>query len=319
MAGAGRWDGAKREGLYVGRFAPSPTGPLHFGSLVAAMGSYLQAKSCHGRWLVRMEDIDPPREVGGAADLILRTLEAYGFVWHGEVVWQSRRREAYRAALDDLCKRGLAYPCTCSRKRQVECQAALSLPTGVYAGTCRGKRISEHQGRQAVRIMVAAEDISFVDRLQGEQRQNLGNEVGDFVVFRADGLVAYQLAVVVDDAAQGITEVVRGSDLLDSTPRQIYLQQALGVLTPRYLHLPVAVNEDGAKLSKQTHAPPLSLSKPLPALWQALDFLGQSPPLELSKGSVEEFWQWAICNWQAEKVSPRISATSVYQHDPSSF
>ncbi len=294
---------------YVGRFAPSPTGPLHFGSLVAAMGSYLRAKSLHGRWLVRMEDIDPLREVRGAADQILRTLEAHGFEWHGPVMWQSSRREAYRSVLDALVKIGLAYPCGCSRKQLAESRAFLQLPAGVYPGTCRGRMVTNARKRLAMRVRVDDAEIAFVDRLQGEQRQDLLREVGDFVVYRADGQYAYQLAVVVDDAAQGITEVVRGSDLLDSTPRQIYLQQVLGLNTPGYLHLPVAVNQDGEKLSKQTHAAPLSHVDPLPALWHALDFLGQGPPVELRKDGVDAFWRWAMAHWRQERV-PACPAVS---------
>jgi len=295
--------------LYVGRFAPSPTGPLHFGSLVAALGSCLRAKSCNGRWLVRMEDIDPRREVPGAADLILQTLDLYGFEWSGEVMWQSNRSDAYQSVLDELGKGGLAYPCGCSRKQLAENRDHLQLPPNVYPGTCRGQSIAKGRRRQAMRVQVDAREITFVDLLQGIQRQNLEQEVGDFVVFRADGQFAYQLAVVVDDAAQGITEVVRGSDLLDSTPRQIYLQQALGLPTPRYLHLPVAVNKDGEKLSKQTHAPPLSLGEPVPALWQALAFLGQEPPAELRGERLETFWQWAINHWRPEKVLPRMAVS----------
>lgn len=301
---------------YVGRFAPSPTGPLHFGSLVAAMGSYLQARYNHGRWLVRMEDIDPLREVDGAADLILQTLDRYGFEWDGEVLWQSDRIEAYRAVLDALCLGGMAYVCGCSRKQQAEDCAALKLPPGVYPGTCRGRSVAAGTGRRAVRLLVKAGEVSFHDRLQGQQRQNLLQEVGDFVLFRADGQFAYQLAVVVDDAAQGISEVVRGSDLLDSTPRQIYLQQVLAMPTPDYLHLPVAVNGAGEKLSKQTHAAPLPSADPLPALWHALDFLGQRPPVELIRGGLDDFWQWAISHWQLENVAPHISATCPSAKDP---
>lgn len=298
-----------KTGGYVGRFAPSPTGPLHFGSLVAAVGSYLRARSCDGRWLVRMEDIDPLREVDGAADLILRTLEAYGFEWDGDVLWQHTRLEAYQAVLDTLCQRGLAYPCRCSRKQQAESRAALQLPPGVYPGTCRNRAGVDRKQRQAVRLLVEAAEIAFEDRLQGVQQQHLLSEVGDFVLFRADGQFAYQLAVVVDDAAQGITEVVRGSDLLDSTPRQIYLQQVLALPTPRYLHLPVAVNDDGEKLSKQTCATPLPLREPLPSLWRALDFLGQNPPTALLGGGVDEFWQWAISHWQLARVPSRLAVS----------
>ena len=294
---------------YVGRFAPSPTGPLHFGSLVAAMGSYLQAKSCNGRWLVRMEDIDPLREVAGASDQILRTLEHYGFEWQDEVLYQSRRADVYKEVLDDLCSRSLAYSCGCSRKQLSEDRVAMKLPPGVYPGTCRGRKFTSGGGRQAVRMVVEEREVAFLDRLQGWQRQHLLRDVGDFVIFRADGQFAYQLAVVIDDAAQGITEVVRGSDLLDSTPRQIYLQQKLGLVTPDYLHLPVVVNNAGEKLSKQTHAQPLPLSDPLPLLWQGLDFLGQEPPEGLRQGNLGDFWQWAVSHWRLEKIPACISAT----------
>ena len=299
---------------YVGRFAPSPTGPLHFGSLVAAMGSYLQAKSCNGQWLVRMEDIDPLREVPGAADLILRTLESYGFKWDGKVLFQSTRVEAYQAALDDLRKRSIAYPCVCSRKQQAEVRESMNLPSGFYPGTCRSRMNCEVVEQQSVRMLVDEREISFIDKLQGRQQQNLRQDVGDFVLFRADGQFAYQLAVVVDDAAQGITEVVRGSDLLDSTPRQVYLQQVLGVVTPDYLHLPVVVNDAGEKLSKQTYAKPLPLDQPLVALWHASDFLGQKPPADLADAGLSEFWQWAMSNWQLDKVPPSISARCALGH-----
>ena len=294
---------------YVGRFAPSPTGPLHFGSLVAAMGSYLQARSRGGSWLVRMEDIDPLREVEGAAALILRALEVHGFQWDGEVLFQSRRRHIYDQTLARLGHLGLVYPCGCSRKELAQARQERGLAANLYPGTCRGRQIPPRNanGMRAFRVMTGNADIAFVDRLQGEQRQALAREVGDFVLFRADGQYAYQLAVVADDAAQGVTEVVRGSDLLDNTPRQIYLQQLLGFLTPEYLHLPVAVNAAGEKLSKQTHAPPLSLTEPLAALWQALVFLGQSPPAELLEGEVESFWRWAITHWQPEKLPATVA------------
>jgi len=289
---------------YVGRFAPSPTGPLHFGSLVAAMGSYLRARSRQGAWLVRMEDIDPLREVVGAADQILRTLEIYGFQWDGGVMFQSHRSEAYRETLSRLRDRGLVYPCGCSRKQLAEASCRKGLRAGVYPGTCRAREgvVANASGRHACRVRTDDTEIFFVDRLQGEQRQVLARDVGDFILLRADGQYAYQLAVVVDDAVQGVTEVVRGSDLLDSTPRQIYLQQLLGLSTPGYLHLPVAVNKAGEKLSKQTHSPPLSLRNPLPALWLALDFLGQEPPVEILEGEVESCWQWALANWRLAKV-----------------
>lgn len=285
---------------YIGRFAPSPTGPLHFGSLVAALASYLDARHHAGRWLLRMEDIDPPREVAGAADLILRTLEAYGFQWDGPVLYQSRRGDAYRAALDTLLHNGHAYACRCSRREAIEAAAQLKLLPGVYPGTCRSAR-HEPRADRAIRV-IAEGEVEFNDRLQGRQRQALEREIGDFVVRRADGQWAYQLAVVIDDAAQGVTDIVRGSDLLDSTPRQIHLQHLLRLPTPTYLHLPIAVNTAGEKLSKQTYAPPLDPHRPIPALWQALTFLGQQPPTELQQAEPQALWEWAIAHWQAERI-----------------
>lgn len=287
--------------MYIGRFAPSPTGPLHFGSLLAALASCLEARQQDGQWLVRMEDIDPPREVTGAADLILRTLEHYGFTWDGPVRYQSRRDEAYRAALDELQHSGALYACRCSRRETLEAAAAANLPPGVYPGTCRGEGYTV-SGPGALRVRTDGAVIEFTDRLQGTQRQALEREVGDFVVRRADGLWAYQLAVVVDDADQSITHIVRGSDLLDSTPRQIHLQHLLGLPTPRYLHLPVAVNAAGEKLSKQTFAPALPMDNPLPPLWQALAFLGQQPPTELLEGDIAALWRWAVAHWNTAAI-----------------
>ncbi|HVW83607.1 MAG TPA: tRNA glutamyl-Q(34) synthetase GluQRS, partial [Bryobacteraceae bacterium] len=232
---------------YRGRFAPSPTGPLHFGSLVAAVASYVDAKAHGGQWLVRMEDIDQPRCVPGASDDILRTLERYGLEWDEAVVFQSRRTALYETALEELKRRGYAYPCTCSRK---------AIESGVYRGTCRGRR-GAPEGPCAWRVRVENSVVAFEDRLAGLQGQNLAREVGDFAVKRADGWFAYQLAVIVDDADQGITDVVRGADLLDSTPRQIWLQRLLEYETPHYMHVPVAKNAAGEKLSKQTRAPGL--------------------------------------------------------------
>lgn len=290
--------------MYTGRFAPSPTGPLHFGSLLAALASCLEARRQGGQWLVRMEDIDPPREMAGAADLILRTLEAYGFEWDGPVLYQSRRDEAYRAALAALYRDGALYACRCSRKETLEAAAAANLAPGVYPGTCRRARHAI-DGPGALRVRTDGATIAFTDRLQGPQHQRLEQEVGDFVVRRADGLWAYQLAVVVDDATQGITDIVRGSDLLDSTPRQIHLQRLLGLPTPGYLHLPVAVNAAGEKLSKQTFAPALPMNDPLPQLWQALDSLGQRPPAELREGDLPALWRWAVAHWQAAQIPAR--------------
>ncbi len=275
---------------YRGRFAPSPTGPLHFGSLVAALASFLQAKAQGGEWLVRIEDIDPPREVAGAADDILRTLEALGFEWDGEIVYQSRRTEAYRAALDQLLIANALYGCACTRKEIADSSVA-GIEGPVYPGTCRAG-LAPGRSARALRVRTAGALIEFNDRWQGAIRRDLETEFGYFVVRRADGLFAYQLAVTVDDAAQGITEVVRGADLLESTPRQIHLQRLLDLATPGYAHLPVAVNAAGEKLSKQTAAGAVDTKNPLPVLLRALAFLGQAPPAGL--GDLGEFWSWAI-------------------------
>jgi glutamyl-Q tRNA(Asp) synthetase len=290
---------------YRGRFAPSPTGPLHFGSLVAAIGSYLQARHHGGSWRVRIEDLDPPREMPGTADAILRTLEQYGFEWDGTVLYQSSRHEAYREALEQLRRDGRSYRCNCSRKQISEEAQRLGLPAGVYPGSCRTSAISGHQPH-AIRLLCPEAKISFTDRIQGHFSQRLEQEVGDFVLRRADGLFAYQLAVVVDDAYQGITEVVRGSDLLDNTPRQIALQQALGLNSPDYLHLPVVLNSEGQKLSKQSFAPALDNAQPLPVLWQGLAFLGQRPIPELLQGDINALWRWAIEHWHSEYIPRKL-------------
>lgn len=283
---------------YCGRFAPSPTGPLHFGSLVAAVGSYLEAKTHQGLWLLRMEDLDPPREMPGAAYGILQTLEVYGFEWDGEILYQSQRSDVYEAALARLRESGHLYPCACSR-REIADSAMQGLEGLVYPGTCRNGL----HGREARawRLRTTMDAIAFTDDVQGEQSQMLEKDLGDFILKRADGLYAYQLAVVVDDAAQGITHVVRGADLLDSTPRQIWLQRLLGLPTPHYAHLPIVVNADGEKLSKQTLAHPLDTAQPAATLWKALDFLGQQPPAELC-GDLAELWRWANARWQLNTV-----------------
>ncbi len=249
---------------YRGRFAPSPTGPLHFGSLVAAFGSFLRARSQHGEWLLRIEDIDTPREVPGAAAMQMETLKRFGLHWDGEVMFQSRRGAAYEAALRTLQSKGALFTCCCSRTH-------LATQGGVHRGRCDGKG----EGRQASRVPAPDTAIGFTDAIVGVYEQNLAREVGDFVVRRADGLIAYQLAVVVDDAAQGITEVVRGADLLDSTPRQILLQHLLGLPTPAYAHLPLALDTHGQKLGKSQAALALDNADPFPALRAAWRFLGQ--------------------------------------------
>ena len=288
---------------YRGRFAPSPTGPLHFGSLVAAVASYLEARAHGGEWLVRMEDLDKPREIPGAATGILRTLEACGMRWDGPVVYQSTRNEMYDAALARLRETGRVYPCACTR-REIADSAIDGIDGPVYPGTCRNG-LAVNKTARAWRVDTRDTLIEYEDCIQGPQRQHLENDVGDFVLLRADGVFAYQLAVVVDDADQGITEVVRGADLLDSTPRQIYLQRLLGAPTPRYCHVPVAVNERGEKLSKQTLAAPVDDARPLPALVNALRFLGQQPPDNLADTTPGEFWQWALGHWQLARIPRR--------------
>ena len=286
---------------YRGRFAPSPTGPLHFGSLVAAIGSYLDAKHQQGKWLVRIEDLDTPRLVKGAADDILRTLESYGLQWDETILYQSERNGFYQAAFDQLRATHLLYPCTCSR-REISDSTIQRGQELIYPGTCRNGRISD-KAAQAWRLRVNDACITFNDRLQGTIAQDLATEVGDFVLLRADNLFAYQLAAVVDDDAQGITAVVRGADLLLSTPRQIYLQQRLGFAAPAYMHLPVVVNAQGEKLSKQTHAQAVSIQDAAETFFTALIFLRQQPPVELRHDSVERILSWAIENWQPDKLS----------------
>lgn len=288
------------EQSYRGRFAPSPTGPLHFGSLVAAVGSYLDAKSHDGKWLVRIEDVDWQRTVTGAVSEILTALEGFGFEWDEEVVYQSRRSDAYQNALSVLEQRNLVYPCGCSRK-EIADSSIRGLGGLIYPGTCRSH---PPHGRKsyAMRIRVTDEIIFFHDRITGSYSQKLSSDIGDFVLRRADGIFAYQLAVVVDDAMQNITHVVRGADLLDSTPRQIFLQRLLGFPTPDYLHLPVVTNAFGEKLSKQTNAAPIQVEEALPQLVKALQFLGQPTPIEIIESDVASFWQWAQQNWRAHRV-----------------
>jgi glutamyl-Q tRNA(Asp) synthetase len=287
----------------TGRFAPSPTGPLHFGSLVAALASACDARARGARWLVRIEDVDIPRSVPGAADDILRTLSRYGFAWDGPVERQSDRTPYYAAALRRLVDAGHAYPCACTRR---ELEGAPLGPGGerIYPGTCREgvPAALAPRPRRAFRVRVGDADVAFVDRLQGPQRQRLATEVGDFVVKRADGLFAYQLAVVVDDAEQRVTDVVRGADLLASTPRQIHLAHLLGCHVPTYLHVPVAIDREGQKLSKQTGAPALP-DDPLPALLAAWRFLDQSAPA-VAPRDVADFWRHAIGAWLPTRLPP---------------
>ena len=285
----------------VGRFAPSPTGPLHLGSLLAATGSYLHARAMGGQWLVRMEDVDTERNVPGADSEILRALEAFGFEWDGPVLRQTARLEAYLSALDALRARGVAYPCACSRSEIERAALAAGAPRAVdggwvYPGRCRDG-LAAGQAPRAWRFRVPATAIGFDDLLQGHVQQVLATDVGDFVLKRADGPFAYQLAVVVDDAYQGVTHVVRGVDLLDSTPRQMALQQGMGLPTPIYAHLPVVVNADGAKLSKQTRAPALDCSDPRPELLRVLGMLGIQLPADAMTGTVSDIWRGALADF----------------------
>src|SRR3954470_1749865 len=280
--------------MYAGRFAPSPTGPLHFGSLVAALASWLDARAAEGRWYVRIKDLDQPRAQPDAVDSILRTLERLGLYWDGTVVFQSERTDLYQQALEKL--RVHTYWCGCTRREIADSSLGIAIDGGrIYPGTCR-EGLGADKVARALRIRTDVAPISFEDRLQGAQRQPLARDIGDFVLYRADGQFAYQLAVVVDDAAQSITDVVRGADLLDSTARQIYLQRLLGYAEPRYLHVPVAVNSAGEKLSKQTGAAPIDASRSRAVLGEALRFLGQPESDDLEQ---------AVRNWEPARIPAR--------------
>lgn len=290
---------------YVGRFAPSPTGPLHFGSLVAAVASYLQAKVHNGRWLLRIEDIDPPREQPGSTEAILSALEHYGFEWDGEVIFQSHSSVAHEAALQSLLNLKLAYRCGCSRRVLENCPRG---PLGtIYPGTCRN---GCDAGQTAIRVRTTDAPITFIDRLQGSQTQHLEAESGDFIVRRRDGLIAYQLAVVVNDEIEGVNEVVRGIDLLDSTPRQIWLQQLLGYRTPHYVHIPVITHPDGDKLSKLTGAPGIPANGGRDVLVAALWALRQSPPADLATATVPEVWNWAVQHWDIDVLRGQTAVST---------
>ena len=290
-----------------GRFAPSPTGSLHFGSLVAALGSLLNARERGGRWLVRIEDLDTPRNAAGAVDSILHDLDRLAMHRDGEVMRQSGRADAYAEALDTLADRGWTFECGCSRR---------DLAQGVYPGTCR-EGLPPGRSARSVRLRVPAGNIGFHDAFQGLMTQSMEKEVGDFVVFRADRVVAYHLAVVVDDAEQGITEVVRGCDLLESTPRQILVQRALGLPTPEYAHLPIAVDANERKLSKQNLARPVAVDPPGAVLVDALEFLGQGPPRDLARAPAAEVISWAIAGWNRTRVPRRRTAPAPgYADDP---
>jgi len=278
---------------YIGRFAPTPSGHLHFGSLIAALASYLDARAVGGRWLLRMEDLDPPREMPGAQAAIVESLQRFGFEWDGEMQRQSDRHDAYEEVIERLLRAGLAYPCVCSRKQ-------LEAHPGAYPGFCRdANQLTEDA---AIRLRVPNLEYGFTDRVQGDYRQHLGRDVGDFVIRRRDGLFAYQLAVVLDDAWQGVTDVVRGADLLDSTPRQLYLQELLGLPQPRYLHVPLIIQPDGHKLGKRYRSPPLQPAEATPLLLRALRALGQPTATELSDALPGEVLAWAIPRWNADRI-----------------
>lgn len=293
------------ESHYIGRFAPSPSGELHFGSLIAALGSYLQARAQRGIWRVRIEDIDPPREVPGAAETILRQLEHYGLHWDGEVLWQSRRHEAYREVLARLHREGLSYFCTCTRAR-------IQSVGGFYDCHCR--TLNHGPANAAVRLLQRQPVLEFTDRLRGRivAEEKLARE--DFIIHRRDGLFAYNLAVVVDDHFQGVTEIVRGADLIVPTVRHLSLYQQLGWPTPEYVHLPLALNEQGDKLSKQNHAPALPEGDPRPVLIRALQFMNQDVTKEWQDLSLEALLEKAVANWSLSRVPVTGDANTAFSN-----
>ncbi|GMR05925.1 MAG: tRNA glutamyl-Q(34) synthetase GluQRS [Gammaproteobacteria bacterium] len=284
----------------IGRFAPSPTGPLHYGSLLAAVASHLNIRSKNGTWLVRIDDLDPPREVAGASTEILHALEKYGLYWDKEVVYQSRRSELYNEALAQLTKDDLLYRCSCSRKE------IMKRGESFYQGHCRKGHIPERK-HFSLRIKTPDRAVTWMDLIQGQQIFNLFDSNGDFIVQRSDGLYAYHLAVVVDDANQQITQIIRGADLLTSTPAQCYLQQLLGIQPPQYGHIPVAVNAEGAKLSKQTGAKAVSIVDPARTLFRSLQDLGQDPPGDLEASSIDDILHWGMQNWVLGSVPAELT------------
>lgn len=291
---------------YIGRFAPSPSGPLHFGSLVAALGSYFQARANNGKWLVRMEDLDPPREMPGAATLILSTLEAYHLNWDGEVLYQSKRHNAYQEQIDEWLLTERAYYCRCSRKQ-------IKALGGFYLGTCRHKKITS-ENESAVRLRVDKPIMHFNDKIRGRIEIPPALAAEDFIIKRRDGLFAYNLAVVLDDIEQGITEVVRGADLIEPTGRQIGLYQLLNATPVNYLHLPLAIDEFGHKLSKQNHAEPIDLKDPKPTLIQAMKFLGFTIPKEVQASKLNEILAWGCSNWSINELPSKIKITTPFSN-----
>ena len=289
---------------YRGRFAPSPSGSLHFGSLIAALGSYLQAKSQQGIWQLRIDDLDPPREVAGAAQDILHTLRAYGLHWDGEVIYQSRRYPAYEQILTQLTEQNLCYACACTRK-------IIRQQGGIYQGKCRNKHLDYNGNALRLNVQKLAAPIThFYDQLQGDVFLNNDEANEDFIIKRKDGLYAYNLAVVIDDINQGITEIVRGADLLHTTGKQISLYRLLNAQQPAYLHLPVAVTAPGQKLSKQNHALAIDKENPVPTLLKALEFLGHAVPAKIDTTSCTKILEWAVQNWSLEKI-PRQAEVAI--------
>lgn len=284
----------KPESPYLGRFAPTPSGHLHFGSLLAALASYLDARARGGQWLVRMEDLDRPRNKSGAAEHILQTLTAHGLCWDGDVLAQTEHEPRYQQQIESWLAQGLAYYCSCSR-------SDLAVHGGVYPGTCRERHLPASPDH-AIRLRVSNNPIGFTDRLQGDFSQRLESETGDFVIRRRDGVIAYQLAVVMDDITQGVTDIVRGADLLDSTPRQLWLYELLGATPPTYMHIPLMMTQRGEKLSKRLGSTPIQASQAPASLYAALSALCQQPPGELQDATAAEILAWATAHWQPQKM-----------------
>jgi glutamyl-Q tRNA(Asp) synthetase len=282
---------------YVGRFAPTPSGDLHVGSLYTAVASFLDARANGGRWILRIEDLDKPREVSGSAAGMLRTLEQFGFEWDAEIVRQSDRSDGYHAALRSLESRDLTFACSCSRAQLEE--------EPRYPGTCRDRK--SHGIETATRLRVESGHVIFEDRVQGIFRQDVSAAAGDIIIKRRDQIFAYVLAVVVDDAAQGVTHVVRGADLLDNTPRQIYLQRLLSVAQPKYAHVPVLTERDNSKLAKSRRSVNAGANQPLPQLWWIFTRLGLEPPTSLLSGTLDDAWRWAIAQWDVNKIPKRLN------------
>ncbi|MCV6623571.1 MAG: tRNA glutamyl-Q(34) synthetase GluQRS [Cellvibrionaceae bacterium] len=284
---------------YIGRFAPSPTGPLHMGSLLAALASFLDARSQQGKWLIRIEDLDPPREQAGATDSILSSLEAHGLLHDDEICFQSQRHERYLEVLEQLLELDAIFPCQCSRQE-------LAANRGIHNGRCHVGEVKLQSPGWAWRAAIRAINLQFEDGLKGIQEQALAEEVGDFVLLRKDGLFAYQLAVVVDDIDFNVSHIVRGEDLLSSTARQIYLYELLNCTAAKYFHLPLILNTQGQKLSKQNHAPAIQSSQASENIYHCLQLLGQNPKAELKGAPCKELIQWGIDNWNLENIPGKL-------------